>query len=77
MNKSDVALDLTVKDLTAHGVATVKAHCNFCGKSWRAPIGVMPDATTLRKIRALLACPTCERVDIDIEPDWPAAPSTH
>lgn len=77
MKKSDDALELTVKDLSAHGVETVEAHCNFCGKSWSAPIGVMPDATTLRKVRALLACPSCDRVDIDIEPNWPDAPVAH
>ncbi len=77
MKKYDDTLALTVKELVAHGVETVEAHCNFCGKSWPAPIGVMPDATTLWKVRALLACPTCDQADIDVEPNWPDAPSAH
>ncbi len=75
--KIDDVLEMTVKGLAAHGVESVAAHCNYCGKTWPAPIGVMPDATTLRKIRALLTCPTCDRTDIDIEPNWPDALSSH
>lgn len=75
--KIDDALELTVKNLAAHGVESIAAHCNYCGKNWSAPISVMPDATTLRKIRALLVCPTCDRTDLDIEPNWPDAASSH
>ena len=75
--KSNDPLEISVKELVSQGVDDVAAHCNFCGKSWPAPIGVMPDQTTLRKIRALMVCPTCNRADIDVEPNWPEAPSSH
>lgn len=74
---SDNSLERTVVDLVAEGVDSVEATCNFCGKSWPALISIMPDSTTLRKIRALLLCPTCSSADIDIEPERPAAPTSH
>lgn len=74
---SDDPLRLTVAELGADGVDTIAAHCNFCGKSWPALISIMPEKTSLLKIRALLRCPTCSGSDIDVEPEWPAAPPSH
>lgn len=75
--KSDDPLDLTVQELVAHGVDGVEASCNYCGRSWLALINIMPDQTTLRKVRALLACPTCGSADVDIEPQWPNTAAAH
>ncbi len=71
------ALELSVEELVAAGADSIEAHCGYCGKTWPALIDIMPDRTTLRKIRALLTCPTCGHADIDVEPIWPAAPSAH
>ena len=38
--------------------------------AWEA-IGFLPERTTLEKVGRLLACPTCRRGDVDVEPKWP------
>lgn len=73
----DEFIDLTVSQMVARGVDHVKATCGYCGRSWDAPISVMPDGTSLRKIRALLVCPTCTKSDIEVEPNWPTPIATH
>lgn len=70
-------LELSVEEFVESGVDSVKASCNCCGKSWPALIDVMPARTTLRKIRALMVCPTCGSADVDVEPNWPDAPTAH
>jgi len=70
-------LELSVEELVERGVDSVKAGCNYCGKSWPALIDFMPARTTLRKIRALMVCPTCGSADVDVEPNWPERRATH
>ncbi len=70
-------LELSVEELVERGVDGIKASCNYCGKPWPALIEIMPARTTLRKIRALMVCPTCGSADIDVEPNWPDAPAAH
>lgn len=70
-------LELTVADLATKGIDNVDVRCNSCGRTWPALISILPDQTTLRKVSALLSCPTCGSSDIDLETDWPAAPTSH
>lgn len=70
-------MELSVDELVDRDVSSVNGSCNYCGKSWAAQIEVMPSRTTLRKIRALMICPTCGSADIDVEPNWPDAPAAH
>jgi len=70
-------LGRSVAELVAAGADTVEAHCGYCGNTWPALIDILPDKTTLRKVRALLVCPTCGHADVDVEPIWPDAPSAH
>lgn len=58
---------MLVSDMLARG--SVEAICRYCGNTWSAPIGFLPEPTTLEKVGQLLACPTCCRDDIDIEPE--------
>ncbi|MDE2361124.1 MAG: hypothetical protein KGM42_00490 [Hyphomicrobiales bacterium] len=74
---NDDPMALSVEELVERGVDSVKAGCNYCGKSWSALIDVIPARTTLRKIRALMVCPTCGSADVDVEPNWPDAPTAH
>ena len=68
---------LTVAELLARGIDEVDASCGYCGHGWRAPIAFLPDATTLEKVSQLMACPACGRMDIDVEPVWPAGGVVH
>lgn len=67
-------LTLTVRDLTAAGADSVEATCLYCGTTWSALIGIMPEQTTLQKLRELLTCPTCGKSEIDIKPEWLGRP---
>ena len=71
------ALDLSVEERVDAGVDSVEAHCGYCGRTWPALISVMPDKTTLGKIRTLLACPACGHANVDVAPIWPTEPSKH
>ena len=66
-----------VVEMLAHGVAAVHATCRYCGHNWSAPIGFLPERTTLEKIGQLLVCPTCDRSEIDVEPELPATRRVH
>lgn len=62
---------LTVADVLAHGADAVQATCRYCGHIWSAPIGFLPERIMLEKVCALLLCPTCDRTQVDVEPEWP------
>ncbi len=69
---------ITVADLLTQGVEEIDASCLWCGESWRAPITVLPSATTLAKIKKLMVCPVCGGRLIDAVPAWPGdAPKTN
>ena len=59
--------EVTVAELTAHGVETVEASCLRCGQGWWPPITFLPATTTIRKIAALMVCPTCAGRDVEIQ----------
>ena len=62
---------IMVSDMLAKGIEAVEATCHYCGHVWSVPIGFLPERTTLEKVGRLLACPTCRRGDVDVEPKWP------
>ncbi len=69
---------ITVADLLMQGVEKIDASCFRCGESWRAPITLLPSATTLMKIQELMVCPACGGRLIDAVPRWPGdAPKTN
>ena len=69
---------LSVADMLANGADTVAGSCEDCGHLWRAPILILPPATTLAKLRAIMQCPKCESVNVEIIPKWPdAEPVNH
>jgi Zn finger protein HypA/HybF involved in hydrogenase expression len=59
--------EITVAALTRHGIDAVEASCARCGDGWHAPITFLPSATTLAKIAALMACPTCGGREVEIQ----------
>ena len=70
---SDKARDwgeVTVGDVLARGGETVGASCWSCGRVWQAPIVMMPEATSLKKLQGLMRCPTCTRRSVEIWPEW-------
>jgi len=69
---------ITVADLLMRGVEEIDASCLRCGESWRAPITMLPPATTLAKIEELMVCTACGSRNVDVAPAWPGdAPKTN
>lgn len=66
--------DVTVGDILARGGDSVGAPCRHCGHVWQAPIIVMPEATSLRKLQGLMRCPTCTSLKVEVAPEWPEDP---
>jgi hypothetical protein len=62
---------ITVTDLFMRGVEEIDSSCLRCGENWRAPITMLPPATTLAKIEALMVCPACGCRNVDVAPAWP------
>jgi Zn finger protein HypA/HybF involved in hydrogenase expression len=62
---------VTVADLIRRGADEVRASCQQCGDSWRAPITFLPSATTLEKIGQLMICPACGGRKIVAAAAWP------
>jgi Zn finger protein HypA/HybF involved in hydrogenase expression len=60
--------EVTVAELAEHGIDSVDAFCEKCGNSWRAPIYILPPATTLARVAALMACPNCGGRHVDVTP---------
>jgi hypothetical protein len=64
-----------VADLLDKGIEGVRAFCPSCGHIWQSPITFLPPLTTMQKVAELMACPICDRRDIEIGPDRDAAPT--
>lgn len=62
---------LTVGALLALGGDSVGVSCWNCGRTWRAPIVMMPETTSLKKLRSLMRCPTCTSQKVEVWPEWP------
>jgi len=60
--------EVTVAEMAEHGIDSVDAFCEKCGSLWRAPIHILPPATTLAKIAALMVCPNCGGRHVDVVP---------
>ena len=69
-----IRFEVTVAELAEHGVDSVDAICEKCGNSWRAPIHILPPATTLAKVAALMLCPNCGGRHVEVTP---ASPEEH
>jgi Zn finger protein HypA/HybF involved in hydrogenase expression len=61
---------ITVADLIMRGVEEIDASCLRCGENWRAPISILPSATSLAKIEELMVCPACGGRNVDVAPAW-------
>lgn len=61
---------VTVADLLMRGVEGIDASCLRCGENWRAPITMLPPATSLAKIAELMVCPICGSGNVDVAPAW-------
>lgn len=62
------ATEMTVGDLVKRGVEDVEAFCVDCGELWRTPISFLRPATGLRKMAALMLCPSCRGREIEVSP---------
>jgi hypothetical protein len=67
----------TVATLQDAGIDAVEASCQKCEETWQAPISFLPPATTLEKVAALMACPTCGGRNIEVAPSRTARVLTH
>jgi DNA-directed RNA polymerase subunit RPC12/RpoP len=59
---------ITIADLQGRGIDEIDAACLRCGENWLAPITILPPATTLPKIEALMVCPICGSRNVDVAP---------
>ena len=66
--------NVTVGDILARGGDSLGASCRHCGHVWHAPIIVMPETTSLRKLQGLMRCPCCTSLKVDVAPEWPEDP---
>jgi Zn finger protein HypA/HybF involved in hydrogenase expression len=69
--RQGVTSTVTVADLLRQGAEEIDASCLRCGENWRAPITILPSATTLAKIAELMVCPACGGREVEVAPAWP------
>jgi|APMI01.1.fsa_nt_gi hypothetical protein len=71
---ADVIEQLSVGELHALSVDSVKGACHHCGHTWIAVIDVMPDRMSLEHIKSFMSCAACGEAEIELEPIWPTTP---